>query len=75
MPDGTAVDILMQKWQELWDPGMGSWLRAEWPELDLYMVCPECETLAPICLVITELNDHHAWSRGRIADWLDGLSD
>ena len=46
------------------------------PELELSIaLCPACVLSHPqrLYAVIAHLNDHHKWTRERIADWLEAL--
>ena len=47
------------------------------PGTDQHVPCPGCSgqlhSRAPVWVTVTTLNDHHQWSRERIADWLETL--
>ena len=48
---------------------------AKLPNINAYARHPVTSTLAPLWVIVTNLNDHHKWSRDQIADWLDDLND
>jgi hypothetical protein len=49
----------------------------EWPWLTTTRdKCPECMLInVPVLTIIPHLNDHHLWSRERIADWVETLEN
>jgi hypothetical protein len=49
----------------------------EWPWLATTRdKCPECMLInVPVLTIIPHLNDHHLWSRERIADWVETLEN
>lgn len=58
---GTLSTLAYERWPWPWSIG------------DLYS-CPQCQhVVGNAAFVMSHLNDHHWWSRERIADWVEGL--
>lgn len=45
------------------------------PGMEQQIMCPRCDFGNSMYHIVQHLNDHHKWSRDKIADWLDDLAD
>jgi hypothetical protein len=45
------------------------------PVLGIHAVCPACACEAQLNYIITHLNDHHEWTRERIADFVQTFEE
>lgn len=48
---------------------------AKLPQMNSWVNHPVTGVGAPLMVIVTDLNDHHGWSRDQIADWLDEMHD
>jgi hypothetical protein len=71
------LDEFIEKEEQKSQPfdGLVGALAVMMPSMNVYVQHPVMNCNLPLCVVITDLNDHCKWSRERIADWLDKLHD
>ena len=47
-----------------------STLSEQWPFTNIFIPHPVGQTRIPVYAILYNLNDHHRWTRERIADWV-----
>ena len=79
---GAAAEGMFGPLEQQVDVYIADALRREFPALHCYLPsgrcvqCPDCKETSWLWDVVgRHLNDAHAWTRERIADWLDTLEE